>query len=91
MSVVDKDYHCLLALQPMMSDIVANGASGSWASKDGLITTFQDNAWIFYQPRTCWLAWIADTPVPVTANDSAFTGGKVRITIHFMLCKAPAS
>ncbi len=40
--------------------IVAIGASGAWAAKDGQIAAFQDGAWMFYAPRKGWLAWVAD-------------------------------
>ena len=36
-------------------------------------------------------AFYADTPVRITANGANFTGGKVRVTIHFMLCTASTS
>ncbi|MCF6199885.1 MAG: DUF2793 domain-containing protein, partial [Hyphomicrobiaceae bacterium] len=36
-------------------------------------------------------AFYADTPVRLTANGADFTGGKVRLTLHFMLCTIPTS
>jgi len=36
-------------------------------------------------------AFYADTPVRVTANGANFSGGKVRIAIHYILCAAPTS
>lgn len=36
-------------------------------------------------------AFYADTPIRVTANGGNFTGGKVRIAIHHMLCGVPTS
>ncbi|AUM72951.1 DUF2793 domain-containing protein [Paracoccus jeotgali] len=35
-------------------------------------------------------AFYADTPVRLTANGGAFTGGAVRIAIHYLSCGAPA-
>ncbi|RJL06935.1 DUF2793 domain-containing protein [Paracoccus siganidrum] len=35
-------------------------------------------------------AFYADTPVRLTANGGAFTGGSVRIAIHYVTCGAPA-
>lgn len=36
-------------------------------------------------------AYYTDTPVRITANGGDFTGGKVRISLHFMLCTTPTS
>ncbi len=36
-------------------------------------------------------AFYASTPVRLTANGADFTGGSVRVSIHYMLCDAPAS
>jgi len=36
-------------------------------------------------------AYYAPTPIRLTANGSPFTGGKVRIAIHYIACGAPAS
>jgi hypothetical protein len=36
-------------------------------------------------------AFYADTPVRITANGSDFTGGKIRLAIHYMLCTTPTS
>lgn len=40
--------------------IVASGASGAWAGRDGQIAAFQDGAWAYYAPVTGWRAWISD-------------------------------
>lgn len=36
-------------------------------------------------------AFYTDTPVRISANGGPFTGGKVRLAIHYMLCTTPAS
>jgi hypothetical protein len=36
-------------------------------------------------------AFYADTPIRLSANTADFTGGSVRIAIHFMRCSPPAS
>jgi hypothetical protein len=36
-------------------------------------------------------AYYADTPVRISANGGSFTGGMVRLSIHFMLCTASTS
>lgn len=36
-------------------------------------------------------AFYADTPVRLSANGGAFSGGKVRIAIHYLLCSVPTS
>lgn len=35
-------------------------------------------------------AFYADTPIRLTANGGSFTGGAVRIAIHYLTCGAPA-
>jgi hypothetical protein len=40
--------------------IVAAGGSDGWLGKDGQVAAFQDGAWLFLQPQTGWLAWVAD-------------------------------
>ncbi len=60
-SVIDRD----LTVPPGTPNsgdryIPASGATGDWAGKDGQIAAFQDNAWVFHQPREGWLVWIED-------------------------------
>ncbi len=41
--------------------IIANGATGIWATHDTQIAAWQDGAWAFYVPQPGWQAWtIAD-------------------------------
>lgn len=40
--------------------IPASGATGAWTGKDGWIAAYQDNAWMYYQPRAGWIAYVAD-------------------------------
>ncbi|MEQ8824366.1 MAG: DUF2793 domain-containing protein [Filomicrobium sp.] len=43
--------------------LIAAGATGDWAGKDGEIAAYQDDAWMFYAPQAGWLAWISDEDV----------------------------
>lgn len=38
--------------------IVAEGATESWAGKDGWLAAFQDGDWAFYQPKAGWIAFV---------------------------------
>ncbi len=40
--------------------IVAAGGTGAWTGNDGKIAAYQDGAWMFYEPKEGWVAWIAD-------------------------------
>lgn len=40
--------------------LVAAGAGGAWAGKDGRIAAWQDGGWTFFDPRPGWLCFIAD-------------------------------
>lgn len=40
--------------------LVAASGQDDWLGQDGHIACFQDGAWVFHQPRTGWVAWIAD-------------------------------
>lgn len=36
-------------------------------------------------------AFYSDTPIRISANGGNFTGGKVRLAIHYMLCNSPTT
>src|ERR1700761_7892192 len=38
--------------------IVAAGATGAWAGKDGQVAMWADGAWGFSAPQPGWLAWV---------------------------------
>jgi len=40
--------------------IVGGGATGAWAGNDHLLAAFQDSAWVFFQPKAGWIAYVAD-------------------------------
>lgn len=40
--------------------IVAAGAGGGWAGRDGAVAAFVDGGWLFLEPRPGWLCWIED-------------------------------
>ena len=52
--------------------IVAAGATGAWADRDGEIAAFQDGAWAFFTPNEGWLAWIADETMIRVFDGSAW-------------------
>lgn len=37
--------------------IVAQGATGAWATRDGQVAAFQDGVWAYYAPSPGWTAW----------------------------------
>lgn len=41
--------------------IIAAGASGDWAGRDGQIGAYQDGAWAYYTAQEGWLAWDEST------------------------------
>lgn len=77
-SVIDRDLTAPPGT-PVEGDryIVSSGATGVWAGMDGRVAAYQDNAWIYYIPRTGWLAWVADEGLLYVyggANWSAYSG-----------------
>ena len=40
--------------------LVAAGATGLWAARDGKIAAWQDGAWAFLTQKAGWLVWVAD-------------------------------
>jgi hypothetical protein len=60
LSVVDRDLMTPPA-SPTEGErhIVAAGATGAWAGRDGQVAMWRDGAWGFSQPRPGWLAWVA--------------------------------
>lgn len=38
--------------------LVAAGATGAWAGRDGQIAAFTDGAWEFFTPEEGWLVWV---------------------------------
>lgn len=40
--------------------IVPAGASGAWAGHEKQVAAWQDETWVFYAPRTGWLAHVVD-------------------------------
>ncbi len=58
--------------------IVAAGATDAWTGFDGQLAAWQDNAWMFYQPRAGWRAWVIDEGQLYIYNGSSwqvFPGG----------------
>lgn len=74
LSVADRD----LAVPPISPDegdrfIIAAGASGDWAGREGEIAAWQDGAWAFFEPQEGWLAWVAAEDVVVAWDGTAWT------------------
>lgn len=53
--------------------IVAEGATGAWSGKGGMLAAMQDGAWAFFAPRQGWRAWVADEDRLVVRRGSAWT------------------
>lgn len=52
--------------------IVPAGATGAWAGMTGKVAAYQNLAWVFYTPRTGWLAFIEDERLVASYSDSAW-------------------
>lgn len=39
---------------------IAMAPSGGWSGKAGKLALFEDGAWIYFAPRTGWIAWFAN-------------------------------
>lgn len=53
--------------------IVASGATGAWAGRDGRIALFQDGGWTFLTPLPGWIAWVVDEAALVFWTGAAWT------------------
>lgn len=54
--------------------LVAAGASGDWAGRDGEIAAFQDGVWAFYAPREGWIAWVAEEEAALVWDGGEWRG-----------------
>lgn len=52
--------------------IISAGPTGAWASHGGLVAAYQDGGWIYFTPRTGWMAWIADEQAMFAYNGSTW-------------------
>jgi hypothetical protein len=61
LSVLDRDLTAPPA-SPAEGDryIVAASPSGAWSGQTDNVAAFQGGAWLFYQPKEGWMAWVAD-------------------------------
>ena len=50
--------------------IVPAGATGAWAGREKHVAAWQDGVWVFYMPRTGWLAHAVDENVLLTFGSS---------------------
>lgn len=61
--------------------LVAAGATGAWAGRDGQLAVWQNGAWVFHVPRVGWRAFDASTGSMLTWNGSAWTEGAPRLGV----------
>lgn len=61
LSVIDRDLTAPPGT-PAAGDtyIVGAAATGDWATHDGKVAVWSGSAWVFYTPRTGWVAFIED-------------------------------
>lgn len=52
--------------------IVASGATGAWASKDGKIAQSYNSAWYFHTPKEGWRVWVNDENLTYVHDGSAW-------------------
>lgn len=50
--------------------IVPTGATGAWAGREKHVAAWQDDVWVFYMPRTGWLAHAVDENALLTFGSS---------------------
>lgn len=60
--------------------IAAGNPTGAWAGWSGRIARFQDGAWLSLQPRTGWLAYVADEAEFYTFTGSAWVPLRATLT-----------
>ena len=53
--------------------IVASGATGVWAGKDGQVAMWRDGAWGFSAPKPGWLAWVSAENVLLVRGASSWS------------------
>gem|GEM_PF-693494 len=61
--------------------IVADGASGGWASHSGDIAWRLDGVWSFLVPREGWLAWVEDEAVQVIRTAAGWAAAGMAETV----------
>lgn len=55
--------------------IVGASATAAWATHDGKITVWDGAAWVFYTPRTGWIAFVEDEVKLCAYYSSAWSAG----------------
>lgn len=64
--------------------IVASGASGGWAGRDGEIAGWTDNGWRFVMPAAGWRAWVVDRGHAVRHDGTDWRDEEVRGDGYFV-------
>ncbi len=52
--------------------LVATTATGDWTGHDAEIAAFQDGAWMFYQPKEGWIAWVSDEDIALAFDGTSW-------------------
>lgn len=55
--------------------IVGASATGAWATHDKKVAVWSGSAWVFYTPRTGWVAFIEDETKLAAYYSSAWSAG----------------
>lgn len=73
LAVTDRDLSAPPA-EPENGDryLVAASATGDWTGHDGEIAAYQDGAWMYYQPREGWIAWVSDEDAALAFDGSGW-------------------
>lgn len=84
--------------------ILANGANGAWAGRDGQIALFENGAWQFFAPMAGWTAWVMaesvlasyDGIVWTSQADGPFNIGQLGVSatpdaVNRLIVSSPAS
>lgn len=64
-------------VSPVAGDtyIVGALATGDWAAKDGHVAYYSGSAWVFYEPRVGWLAYVEDEEVLTVYKAAGWSAG----------------
>ena len=72
---------------------VPSGASGAWAGQGGRIAVGANGGWVFVVPSRGMLGapmtYYNSATLLMTGEGGGFTGGKVRLAVHWMELRLP--
>jgi hypothetical protein len=52
--------------------LVADNAQDAWSGHDGEIATFQENAWMYIEPKVGWLLWVSEEELAFVCSGTAW-------------------